>query len=262
MSSELKQPEESLKSDSEKQTVRPTQETSKDQAQLHTIESTFTWKGPGKYWIDPNWVELSLGTQCRVATDKETVRFYSNQMEEGFWEWEASPVKLLWDNNRLIPYDGHHRLEASAPLGELILAQVDAGDLTRAIALSCGSNKKPSLRRTPEDNRKTVAMLEDLRVQHGDQWLLDIINSELPEDKHFKQLSLRAMEAYTGISFRTIKDVKDKLKEEKGEIEKAPKISFSPTSEELEIIQGIMDVEGFEKPSDVFRWLLEQYQES
>ena len=66
------------------------------------------------------------------------------------------------------------------PMGKPILAQTDEGDLELAIALSCGSNKKPSLRRTPEDNRKTIAMLEDLRKQHGNEWLLNIINTKLP----------------------------------------------------------------------------------
>lgn len=32
---------------------------------------------------------------------------------------------------------------------------------------------KPSLRRTPDDNRKTITMLEELRATHGDEWLLD-----------------------------------------------------------------------------------------
>jgi len=227
-----------------------------------SITSTFIWFRPGKYWIDPNWVKLDLNTQCRVQTDKASVKYYASQMESNLWEWEASPVGLLWDGEQLIPYDGHHRIEAAMAARQLVLAIIDEGDLTHAVALSCGSNKKPSLRRTPEDNRKTIAMLEDLRKQHGDEWLLSIINADLPEDKQFRQLSLRAMEAYTGIPFRTIKDVKDKVKKEGNLEEKPSRIAFTPTPEEIELISSIMDIEGFEKPSDVFRWLLQNYQES
>jgi len=181
-------------------------------------------------------------------------------MESNLWEWEASPVGLLWDGKHLIPYDGHHRLEAAMAAGKSILAMIEEGDLNRAIALSCGSNKKPSLRRTQEDNRKTIAMLEDLRKQHGDEWLLSIINADLPEDKQFKQLSLRALEAYTGIPFSTIRDVEKKIKEKKGE--SSSRVTFTPSASDWDVLSAIMDSEGFEKPSDAIKWLIQEFQDS
>ena len=105
-------------------------------------------------------------------------------------------------------------------------------------------------------------MLDDLRKQHGDEWLLQIINAELPADKQFKSVSLRAVEAYTGIPFSTIRDVEKKIKKEKKGENSVSRIAFTPTPEEMELIESIMDVEGFEKPSEVFRWLLQNYQES
>jgi len=219
--------------------------------------SSFEWQGAGHYWIYPESIETDLGTQCRVETDGDTVRHYAAQMKDDLWEWEASIVGLLWDGDQLLPYDGHHRLKAAAAAGKMLLARIEEGDLQKAIALSCGSNKKPSLRRTRDDNQKTIQMLEDLRVTNGDEWLLNIINAQLPLDKHFKEVSLRAIEFYTGIPFRTIGNIRKRKKESTPE--KLPKVSFVPNEEEMKLIENIMENEGFETPASVFKWLLEEY---
>ncbi|WP_460202799.1 hypothetical protein [Scytonema sp. NUACC21] len=236
-----------LTSDSEVEAVRSTQ-------------GEFVWQGPGQYWLDPNLISLDFGTQSRVETDKSTVSYYTEQMKNDLWEWEASPVGLIWDGKNLLPWDGHHRIEAAMMAGKNLLARIQLGDLKKAMALSCGSNKKPSLRRTREDNQKTIEMLEGLRKEHGDDWLLQIINAELPPNKQFKELSLRALEFYTGIPFSTIRDLKKKR--EKKEDSQVGRIVFSPSDEEMKIIESIMDVEGLEKPSEVVRFLLQKYQES
>jgi hypothetical protein len=219
--------------------------------------SSFEWQGAGHYWIYPESIETDLGTQSRVETDGDTVRHYAAQMKDDLWEWEASIVGLLWDGDQLLPYDGHHRLKAAAAAGKMLLARIEEGNLQKAIALSCGSNKKPSLRRTREDNQKTIQMLEDLRVTNGDEWLLNIINAQLPPDKHFKEVSLRAIEFYTGIPFRTIGNIRKRKNESTPE--KLPKVSFVPSEEEMKLIENIMENEGFETPASVFKWLLEEY---
>ncbi|MUG92809.1 hypothetical protein F7734_10245 [Scytonema sp. UIC 10036] len=244
----MKQPEEELK---EEQPLEGVQ----------VAQSEFKFTGAGQYWIKPEWVKLDQGTQSRVETDKPTVKYYAEQMKSDLWEWEASPVGLLWDGDSLLPWDGHHRIEAAIAAGKNLLARIQEGDLKRAIALSCGSNKKPSLRRTREDNQKTIEMLEDLRKQHGDDWLLQIINAELPTDKQFKEVSLRAIESYTGIPFSTIRNVQ-KRKDKDKDKEKTEKIAFTPTPDEMALIESIMEAEELDKPSEVIRWLLQNYQES
>ncbi len=255
MSSELKKPEEELKEEQPLEAVQLAQT---------TVQKTITVLEQireGLHWVDPNLIVLNLGTQSRVETDKPTVKYYAEQMKSDLWEWEASPVGLLWDGEALLPWDGHHRIEAAIASGKNILARIQTGDLRRAIALSCGSNKKPSLRRTREDNQKTIEMLEDLRKQHGGDWLLQIINAELPPDKHFKEVSLRAIESYTGIPFSTIRNVQKRKKSDRDK-DKTEKVTFTPTPDEMALIESIMEVEELDKPSEVFRWLLQNYQES
>ncbi len=254
-SSELKKPEEKSKNKKQVEAVQLAQATK--QLMIAVLEQI----REGLHWIDPNLITLDAGTQSRVETDKPTVSYYAEQMKNDLWEWEASPVGLLWDGEALLPWDGHHRIEAAIAAGKNLLARVQQGDLRRAIALSCGSNKKPSLRRTREDNQKTIEMLEDLRKQHGDEWLLQIINAELPQDKQFKEVSLRAIESYTGIPFSTIRNVQKRKKTDKDK-EKTEKIAFTPTPDEMQIIETIMEAEELDKPSEVIRWLLQNYQES
>ena len=108
--------------------------------------------------------------------------------------------------------------------------------------------------------QKTIQMLEDLRATNGDEWLLNIINAQLPIDKHFKEVSLRAIEFYTGILFKTIANIRNRAKART--TEKLRKVSFVPTEEEMKLIESIMDAEGFETPSSVFKWLLQEHQKS
>lgn len=218
--------------------------------------SSFIWQGAGLYWIYPESVPLNLGTQSRVETDAATVGFYSAQMRDNLWEWEASIVGLVWDGDQLLVYDGHHRLKAAAVAEKMVLARIAEGNLEQARALSCGSNKKPSLRRTREDNQKTIQMLEDLRSSRGDAWLLEIINASLPGDKQFAEVSLRAIEAYTGIPFRTISNIRQRVKSTQPA---STRISFLPSEDEMGFIESIMAAEDFERPSEVLSWLIKFY---
>ncbi|MBD2770686.1 hypothetical protein [Iningainema tapete] len=220
----------------------------------------------GVHWVEPQLITLDAGTQCRLQTDSSRVVHYSQLMVGDLWDWELEDAKinLIWDveNQQLLPSDGHHRTEAAILAKKLVLAHIQEGDLDRAIALSCGSNTRVGLPKTKDDNRKTVMMMQELIDKHGEQWILEIINSKLPEDKKFDKLSLRAKEVYTGIPFSTIRDMEKKIKKEKEGDNSNSRIVFTPNEDEAKIIETIMDVEGFSKASEVFRWLLQNYQES
>jgi hypothetical protein len=220
----------------------------------------------GMHWVKPGLITLDAGTQCRLETDQARVNHYSQLMSNGLWDWDLDDAKvsLIWDvgNQQLLPSDGHHRTEAAMKADQLVLATIQNGDLDLAKALSVGSNTRVGLPKTKDDNRKTVEMMQQLIDERGEDWMLQIINSKLPEDRKFDKLSLRAKEVYTGIPFSTIRNIEKTKKGKDKDKEKTEKIAFTPTPDEMQLIESIMEAEELEKPSEVIRWLLHNYQES
>ena len=107
--------------------------------------------------IDPNLIRTDLGTQVRIALDKEAVDDYASAMRRG----DDFPAILVFydkENDRYILVDGFHRLSAHkmARPGEPIRVRRRFGNLESALWAAIGANKRNSVRRTNEDKRQAV----------------------------------------------------------------------------------------------------------
>lgn len=156
----------------------------------------------GKNWIDPREIDLYAGTQSRYVTDWETVQRYTEQMAEGFWDWERQPLPVIFQDpeGRKYPGDAHHRTTAAvAAKIELICVDLRLGSLLDAIMFSCQSlaNREHGLPLTAKDQRRRIELFLDTR-------------DRLPESDERRRYSSREIGRYLGLSesgYRTIVNI-------------------------------------------------------
>ncbi len=108
-------------------------------------------------------ISFDQGTQTRHGgNDLATVRRYAEEMQTGLWDFERSPLPLLFFDGRCYyPGDGHHRLEA-ARLSQLeaLPCEVCPGSLREAQFFSnTEANKYHGKQLTRQDKRHRVQNL-------------------------------------------------------------------------------------------------------
>lgn len=157
---------------------------------------------PGKTWLDPREIDLHAGTQSRDRTDWETVQRYTEQMTEGFWDWERQPLPVIFEDpeGRKYPGDAHHRTTAAvAAKVDLICVDLRSGSLIDAIMFSCEAkaNREHGLPLTAKDQRRRIELFLETRDQ-------------LPEGDERRRYSSREIARYLGLSesgYRTIVNI-------------------------------------------------------
>jgi hypothetical protein len=113
-------------------------------------------------------ITVDRTVQSRVATSISDEKEFSAAMLDGD---EFPPVVVLWDGKKYWLADGFHRVAAAKaarrirPKMEGIRAQVIEGTKRDAIIYSAGANKRFSIKRTPEDIKRSIYMLLD-----DDEW--------------------------------------------------------------------------------------------
>jgi hypothetical protein len=107
-----------------------------------------------------NLISFTSESQCRAATDRNTVEEYAQ-----CWRSDADfpPVDLFTHGREYYPGDGMHRILAAKLAGRAaILAYVYRGDERDAFLHGCASNQTHGLRRSNADKRHMVSrMLND-----------------------------------------------------------------------------------------------------
>ncbi len=108
-------------------------------------------------------VRLDAGTQSRLGGhDPGTVRRYAEAMQAGLWEFERSPLPLLFfDGEYYYPGDGHHRLQAALLCGLTeIQCDVQSGSRREAQFYSnTEANKYHGKQLSRQDKRNRVQNL-------------------------------------------------------------------------------------------------------
>jgi hypothetical protein len=108
-------------------------------------------------------VRFDAGTQSRLGGhDPQTVKRYAEAMQSGLWEFERSPLPLLFfDGDDYYPGDGHHRLQAALLCG-LAEIQCDVRPGSRREAQfysNTEANKYHGKQLTRQDKRNRVRNL-------------------------------------------------------------------------------------------------------
>lgn len=107
--------------------------------------------------LDPSLIRTDLGTQVRLALDKEAIDDYASAMRRGD---DFPPILIFYDeeSDLYILVDGFHRFFAHqrAKPGEPIVVKRRLGNLEAARWAAIGANKKNSVRRTNEDKKRAV----------------------------------------------------------------------------------------------------------
>lgn len=108
-------------------------------------------------------VRLDAGTQSRLGGhDPSTVHRYAEEMQAGLWEFERSPLPLLFfDGEYYYPGDGHHRIQAALNSGLTeLLCDVKPGSRREAQFYSnTEANKYHGKQLTRQDKRNRVQNL-------------------------------------------------------------------------------------------------------
>lgn len=100
---------------------------------------------------------LDAGTQSRAGLSEEHVKNLVEALEGGA---QLPPVRVIYDGQRYLLYDGFHRVEARRRYGTTgISAIVEQGTLRDAVLKSCGANRDHGLPRTQADKRRAVERL-------------------------------------------------------------------------------------------------------
>ena len=112
-------------------------------------------------WIDPNLVQLDLGTQPRAGgmLDKLLKR-YAKEMKTELWNWQSDIPTVLFDGRRYFPNGaGHHRLGAAALAEKQILVYLKQGTIADAKLEAAKGEQQHSEGRTNKDKRNQVRMV-------------------------------------------------------------------------------------------------------
>jgi hypothetical protein len=123
---------------------------------------------PSTTWLDPSEIILTRGTQSRATLDWHQIERYASVMQEGSWEWERTPLPIVyWDGTHYFACDCHLRVRAALRAGtELICVEVRFGTVTEAILNSCAANSRhDALPLTPRDQRKRIELFLEAREQ-------------------------------------------------------------------------------------------------
>ena len=123
---------------------------------------------PSTTWLDPSEIILTRGTQSRATLDWHQIERYASAMQEGSWEWERTPLPIVyWDGTHYYACDCHLRVRAALKAeAELICVEVRFGTVTEAILNSCAANSRhDALPLTPKDQRKRIELFLEAREQ-------------------------------------------------------------------------------------------------
>ena len=159
-----------------------------------------------KAWIYPEQIEEVSFTQIRESVDSEAIARYAELMQSELWDFERSPIPVLFEHeNRYLIGDGHHRIEAARKIGADILCEIfPAVQIEDALIYSIKAieNTNHGLPLRPKDQRKRIVMFLDL-LDAGK------CSIALPED--YKEWSSRAIATYLNLpesGYRTIANIR------------------------------------------------------
>jgi N6-adenosine-specific RNA methylase IME4 len=111
-------------------------------------------------------IRLDGGTQPRASINDDTVRNYTEALNEGA---QFPPLIVFYDGESYWLADGFHRVQAAKTIGWLDFAVVvHQGALRDAVLYSVGANATHGLQRTNDDKRRAVERL--LRDEEWRQW--------------------------------------------------------------------------------------------
>ncbi len=214
-------------------TLTPDCENFPDRRETEDEQLCENFPKPGKTWLDPREIDLHAGTQSRDRTDWETVQRYTEQMTEGFWDWERQPLPVIFQDpeGRKYPGDAHHRTTAAvAAKVDLICVALRSGSLIDAIMFSCEAkaNREHGLPLTAKDQRRRIELFLETRDQ-------------LPEGDERRRYSSREIARYLGLSesgYRTIVNIIN-------EREMLGKISQFASGDRVQVVRSSIGSGGF-----------------
>jgi len=127
--------------------------------------------------IDPRQICTDLGTQIRIDWNDEAVKEYAELIELGV---QLPPILVFYDerNHRFILADGFHRLAAHLRVrpNDLILVEVQLGDLEAARWAAIQANHSHGIRRTKNDKHNAIkqALMHSNGVNLSDRQIAKI----------------------------------------------------------------------------------------